>query len=86
MKKRFSEEQIFGFLRETEAGMPVKELCRRRALHKLRHTRHVDTDRWGHVHLVVSLPLTPNRKLNRRFEAHRRRLLHRWNALRHVAF
>lgn len=29
MKKRFSEEQIIGFLRETEAGMPVKELCRR---------------------------------------------------------
>ncbi len=29
MKKRFSEEQIIGFLREAEAGMPVKELCRR---------------------------------------------------------
>ncbi len=29
MKKRFTEEQIIGFLRETEAGMPVKELCRR---------------------------------------------------------
>ena len=28
MKKRFSEEQIIGFLREAEAGMPVKELCR----------------------------------------------------------
>ena len=27
--KRFSEEQIIGFLRETEAGLPVKELCRR---------------------------------------------------------
>ena len=27
MKKRFSEEQIIGFLRE--AGMPVKELCRK---------------------------------------------------------
>ncbi|MGN6482509.1 MAG: transposase, partial [Luteibacter sp.] len=23
MKKRFSEEQIIGFLREAEAGMPV---------------------------------------------------------------
>ena len=29
MKKRFSEEQIIGFLREAEAGMAVKELCRR---------------------------------------------------------
>ncbi len=29
MKKRFSEEQIIGFLREAESGLPVKELCRR---------------------------------------------------------
>lgn len=28
MKKRFSEEQIIGFLREADAGLPVKELCR----------------------------------------------------------
>lgn len=28
MKKRFSEEQIIGFLKEAEAGVPVKELCR----------------------------------------------------------
>jgi putative transposase len=27
--KRFSEEQIIGFLREAEAGMAVKDLCRR---------------------------------------------------------
>lgn len=31
MKKRFSEEQIIGFLREAEAGMPVKDLCRKHA-------------------------------------------------------
>jgi putative transposase len=30
MKKRFSEEQIIGFLREVDAGMPVKDVCRRR--------------------------------------------------------
>ena len=29
MKKRFSEEQIIGFLRDAEAGWPVKALCRR---------------------------------------------------------
>ena len=29
MKKRYSEEQIIGFLREADAGLPVKELCRR---------------------------------------------------------
>lgn len=29
MKKRFSEEQIIGFLKEADAGIPVKDLCRR---------------------------------------------------------
>ena len=29
MKKRFTEAQIIGFLREAEAGLAVKELCRR---------------------------------------------------------
>lgn len=29
MKKRFSEEQIIGFLHEAEGGLPVKDLCRR---------------------------------------------------------
>jgi len=28
MKKRYTEEQIIGFLSEADAGMPVKELCR----------------------------------------------------------
>ena len=28
-KKRFTEQQIIGFLKESEAGMPVKELCRK---------------------------------------------------------
>lgn len=29
MRKRFSEEQILGFLREAEVGLPIKDLCRR---------------------------------------------------------
>ena len=29
MKKRFSEEQIIGFLKEADRGVAVKELCRR---------------------------------------------------------
>ena len=29
MKKRFAEEQIFGFLREAEAGVQVKQLYRK---------------------------------------------------------
>ena len=28
MKKRFTVEQIIGFLKQTEAGVPLKELCR----------------------------------------------------------
>jgi len=28
-KKRFTEQQIIGFLKEAEAGIPVKELCRK---------------------------------------------------------
>ena len=30
MKKRFTDEQIIGFLREAESGLPVADLCRRR--------------------------------------------------------
>ena len=28
-KSRFSEEQIIGFLKQAEAGMPIKDLCRK---------------------------------------------------------
>ena len=29
MKKRYTDEQIIGFLQEAESGIPLKELCRR---------------------------------------------------------
>ena len=32
MKKRFTEEQIIGILKEREAGMPVKELIRKHGI------------------------------------------------------
>ena len=28
MKKRFTDEQIIGFLRQADGGLPVRELCR----------------------------------------------------------
>lgn len=34
MKKRLTEEQIIGFLREAEAGVAVKEPCRRHGFSK----------------------------------------------------
>jgi len=29
VKKRYTEEQIIGFLQEADGGLPLKELCRR---------------------------------------------------------
>lgn len=29
MKKRYSEEQIIGFLKEADSGVSIKDLCRR---------------------------------------------------------
>ena len=29
MKKRFTDEQVIGFLREAESGVAIKDLCRR---------------------------------------------------------
>lgn len=37
MKKRFTEEQIFGFLGEAEAGLPFTKLCRQHDFSKASH-------------------------------------------------
>jgi putative transposase len=37
VKKRFTEEQIIGFLREAEAGLAVAELCRRHGFSEASH-------------------------------------------------
>ncbi|MGP5873023.1 transposase, partial [Pseudomonas aeruginosa] len=39
MKKRFTEEQILDFLKQAEAGVPVKELCRRHSFSDATLTR-----------------------------------------------
>ena len=37
VKKRFSEEQIIGFLREADKGLAVKELCRKQGFSEARY-------------------------------------------------
>jgi putative transposase len=37
MKKAFTEAQIVGFLREVDAGIPVKELCREHGFSETSH-------------------------------------------------
>lgn len=50
MKKRFNEEQITGFLRQAEARMPVKELCRTHGFPEVRNYL------WRNKHGCISVP------------------------------
>ena len=52
MKKRFSEAQIIGFLREAEAGVPVKQMCRQHGFSEASYYRRCCMNtrcEWGGV-------------------------------------
>lgn len=57
MKKRFTEEQIIGFLPEAESGLPVAELCRR---HGFSEARVVDDATHEAVAIVPERALGSN--------------------------
>jgi len=48
VKERFSKEQIIGFLRGAEAGLPIKELCRRHAAALRNRTVTIAVSLGGH--------------------------------------
>ncbi len=56
IKKRFSEEQIIGFLGEAEAGLPIKELCRRHGFSEASYYL------WRSKFGGMSVPATKHRK------------------------
>ncbi len=47
MKKRFSEEQIIGFLGESDAGLPIKDLCRKHGFSKASY--HLWRNKFGAI-------------------------------------
>ena len=56
MKKRFSEEQIIGFLREADAGLPIKDLCRKHGFSEVSY--HL----WRSMFGGMSVPKAPRLK------------------------
>lgn len=45
MKKRFTEAQIVGFVREADAGLPVKDLCRKHGFSVAAHAPRIGAQR-----------------------------------------
>lgn len=44
MKKRFNEQQIIAILKEAEAGLPVKELCRKHNISDARRLKALEDE------------------------------------------
>ena len=42
--KRYSTEQIIGILKEAEAGMPVKELCRKYGVSEAQRLKELESE------------------------------------------
>jgi len=55
VKKRFTEEQIIGFLREAEAGLAVAELCRRHGFSE--GSYHLWRSKFGGMNVSDAKPL-----------------------------
>jgi len=73
VKKRFSEEQIIGFLREADAGMPVKELCRKHGFSEASY--YLWRSKFGGMSV-------PDAKRLRSPPCRRRRRCRMWSAIR----
>lgn len=64
MKKRFTEEQIIGFLRDAEAGLPIKELCRRHGFSETSQlASQADLAAWDRASRPKTCKLVENRAL-----------------------
>ena len=64
MKKRFTEEQIIGFLRDEEAGLPIKELCRQHGFSKTSQlASQADQAAWDRAGRPKTCKLVENRAL-----------------------
>lgn len=59
MKKRLSKEQITGFPREPEAGMPAKELCREHGFSEASY--HLWRSKFGGMNVPDAKRLTRKR-------------------------
>ncbi len=66
MKKRFSEEQIIGFLREAEAGMPIKDLCRQHGFSEASY--YLWRSKFGGIDASMVSPLKELQDENRRLK------------------
>lgn len=65
-KRRFSEEQIIGVLKQSEAGLSVQELCRQHGIS--RHTFYVWRRKFGGMSVSEAKRLRQLEEENRRLK------------------